>query len=109
MAKGILANYHWCSGCHVCELVCEKLYNFAPGDGGIIVDQVGPVIKSDGTCVYDFVPRLTDKCSLCAKRLAAGKEPSCILHCQANCLRLVDEQEAATLMEGRNKMAFLRP
>jgi len=109
MAKGILANYYWCSGCHVCELACEKLYGFAPGVGGIVIDQIGPEQKADGTWVYDFVPSLTNRCSLCATRLSAGKEPTCVQHCQANCLRIVGEREASELMEGREKVVFLRP
>ncbi|MFA6808448.1 MAG: 4Fe-4S dicluster domain-containing protein, partial [Eubacteriales bacterium] len=28
-----------------------------------------------------------DQCTLCAKRVHEGKEPSCVQHCQAKCLK----------------------
>ena len=109
MAKGILVNYHWCSGCHVCEIACQMLYGFAPGEYGIRVEQVGPERNADGTWTFDYVPQLTDRCTLCARRLAEGKPPTCVQHCQANCLQLVDAEDDERLAAEHPKVAFLRP
>ncbi len=44
MAKGILVDYEWCSGCHTCEMACavELSHDFPGNHAGIRVVQEGP-------------------------------------------------------------------
>lgn len=83
---GLLVDYDWCTGCHSCEIACQMEHGFEVGQGGVQVVQVGPWMLADGQWQYDFYPVLTDMCDMCAKRLGAGKTPTCVSHCQAQCL-----------------------
>jgi len=91
--QGLLINYEYCTGCHACEVACKKKRNLPEGQFGIKVLQVGPWQTSYDTWVYDFVPVLTNMCNLCADRVAAGKWPSCVHHCQALIIENGSEEE----------------
>ena len=58
---GLFIDYEYCSGC---------------------ISQDGPVQYSDGSWHYDYLPMPTDLCDLCADRVADGKLPTCVHHCQ---------------------------
>lgn len=103
---GLLVEYAWCSGCHSCEVACQMEHGLPVGQFGIKVNQVGPWKYGEDLWQYDFIPAFTDQCSLCADRLAKSKEPSCVKHCQAKCIRIASVDEAATAMKGKGKVVF---
>lgn len=105
--KAMLLNYKWCSGCHSCELACQMQNGLEPDQYGIKLNQVGPFKKSDGKWEYSYVPVLTSQCNLCAERVGEGKLPSCVLHCQASCLQLLDAAEAAGIAAENPKMLMM--
>ena len=63
-AKGLLVDYEWCSGCHTCEVACQIEHGYP-----------------------------TDQCDLCASRVEKGHVPTCVKHCQAQCLQYGDLEE----------------
>ena len=85
MAKyGLLINYDFCIGCHVCEVACKQEHSRPVGEWGIRVMEVEPEIS--GGKLYYF-PFPTDNCNLCSKRTARGLQPACVKHCQAGVMR----------------------
>ncbi len=89
---GLLIDYQWCSGCQTCEVACKEEHGFGEGKWGIRVLEEGPWRKDDsddsGSCFdWNYIPTPTDLCDLCAERLEAGKEPTCVHHCQADVMR----------------------
>ncbi len=108
MAKlGLLVDYAWCTGCHSCEVACQMEHDLPLGQYGIIVNQIGPWQIDEKHWQYSFVPALTKQCTLCADRLAKGKSPSCVKHCQSKCLRVVGVDEAAEIMKETEKTFFV--
>ncbi len=80
---GLFIDYEFCSGCHACEVACKKEHDMPKGDFGIKILQDGPRKNSNGTYEYNYIPVPTSLCDLCAARVAAGKLPTCVHHCQA--------------------------
>ena len=76
-------DYQYCSGCHACEVACKKEHDLPKGDFGIKVLVDGPRRCSDGVWEFDNIPVPTHLCDLCEARVAAGKLPTCVHHCQA--------------------------
>lgn len=105
--KALLVNYRWCSGCHSCEVACQVQHDLAPDQFGIVLNKIGPFRRTDGGWEYSYVPVLTGQCDLCADRLGKGKAPSCVQICQANCLQLLDADEAARIAAGNSKMLMM--
>lgn len=103
----MLLNYRWCTGCHSCELACQVQHGLAPEQFGIKLNEVGPFQRTDGRWEYTYVPVLTGQCDLCARRQAAGKLSSCVQVCQANCLQLLDADEAARVAASNPKMLMM--
>ena len=109
MKKGLLLNYRWCTGCHSCELACQVKNNLPPGQYGIKLNEVGPWEYAPKQWQYSYFPVLTDQCNLCADRLAEDKLPSCVQHCQANCIQIIDAGEAAAILQESSKVLFMTP
>lgn len=90
--NGILVDYQYCTGCYTCEVACQSEHDMPLAQWGIKAMQQGPwPIKDEkgnetDKYVYDFYPTFTQLCDLCADRLAKGKDPSCVHHCQARIL-----------------------
>lgn len=98
---GLLIDYEFCSGCETCVIACKEEHVFPVGKWGIRVMEDGPWQKVDGDdsgdCFnWNYLPFPTDLCDLCADRLAAGRKPTCVHHCQADVMRFgtVDELTA---------------
>ena len=36
--------------------------------------------------MIDYVPYVTDMCNFCLSRVADGRRPSCVKHCQSQCI-----------------------
>ncbi len=100
---GILVDYHWCSGCHSCELACQMEFGYDIGQGGIKIFEVGPWQIEGDTWQFDYAPVLTDQCDGCEDRVAQGKLPTCVHHCQAKCMTYGPIEELARQMQGNNK------
>ncbi|MGI6221218.1 MAG: hypothetical protein ACOYIP_05055 [Coriobacteriales bacterium] len=105
--KALLVNYRWCSGCHSCEVACQVKNDLPADKFGIKVNQVGPWEVASGKWQYRFFPVLTDQCNLCGDRISEGKLPSCVQHCQANCLQVLDAGEAARIAAENPKMLMM--
>lgn len=92
MAKGLLVDYRWCTGCHTCEVACRKEHGLPEGEFGIkIAEFIWPRNatgdwQEDDTWQYTYLPVPLDACDLCADRCSKGKPPTCVQHCQAQCL-----------------------
>lgn len=85
-ACGLLIDYDWCTGCHSCEMACSVKHDFPIGQYGIRVDQIGPWEKSPEKWLFTFMPIPTDLCDLCPDLTSKGKLPTCVHHCQAQCI-----------------------
>ena len=79
---GRFIDYEYCSGCNACLTACKMEHDMPESDFGIRIFQDGPVQYSDGSWHYDYLPMPTDLCDLCADRVADGKLPTCVHHCQ---------------------------
>jgi anaerobic dimethyl sulfoxide reductase subunit B (iron-sulfur subunit) len=89
---GLLIDYQYCSGCQTCEVACKEEHDFPVGKWGIRVLDDGPWQKDDSSDQgkdfnWNRIPVPTDLCDLCANRLALGKAPTCVHHCQAEVMR----------------------
>lgn len=91
--KGMLINYDYCTGCHSCEVACRVEHGFPDDQGGIAVMQVGPWEYAPDQFEYAFMPVITDQCDQCKDRLAEGKDPMCVHHCQAAVMTYGDAAE----------------
>ena len=81
--KGMLIHYDYCTGCHSCEVACRVEHGFADGAGGLAVKHGGPWEYAPDEFQYSFMPVITDQCDQCEDRVKAGKDPTCVHHCQA--------------------------
>lgn len=105
MKKALLINYEYCTGCHTCEIACQKLLGLEPDEYGIKLDQIGPDQIDERTWQYEFVPVPTDRCDRCASRTDKGKQALCVQSCQAGCMQIGDVEELAKGM-GDGKYAL---
>lgn len=86
MRKILAIDYEYCTGCHTCEIACQQEHDFTPDQYGIKLMQIGPDQIDERRWQYEFIPMPTDRCDRCAARIAKGKDPSCVQHCQAGCV-----------------------
>jgi anaerobic dimethyl sulfoxide reductase subunit B (iron-sulfur subunit) len=107
MKKALLLNYHWCTGCHSCELACQVKNELPATQCGIKVNQVGPWEYAPKKWQYAYIPTLTEQCNLCGDRLSASKLPACVQHCQTNCIQILDASEAAEIAKENRKVLFM--
>ena len=110
MAKGILVDYEWCSGCHSCEVACSVELTharFPQGHCGVKVHEEGLYPLGGERWCDIFLPVFTDLCDQCAARRAAGEEePTCVKHCQAHVLRYGDVEELAVELARKPKQVL---
>ena len=93
MKPAILIDYQYCTGCHTCEIACQKHLGIEPDKWGIKLTQIGPDEYAPRKWQYEFVPVPTDRCDRCVERLEKGKQAMCVQHCQAGCMRIGDAAE----------------
>ncbi|MCR5845408.1 MAG: oxidoreductase [bacterium] len=92
MTKGLLIDYTWCTGCHACETACKRELGLPREQFGIkLAEYIWPMDEGKDFAhtdnwQYTYFPMPLDACDLCEERTAKGKLPSCVHHCQANCL-----------------------
>ena len=108
-ARGILVDYEWCSGCMSCVVACQMEHGFASDRSGVVVREIGPWCIEGDTWQDSFVPSFTDECDLCARRLEAGKRPTCVHHCQARVRSFGNVDELASRLALKPKQMLVVP
>lgn len=106
---GILIDYQWCSGCRTCEIACQMENGLPVGHFGVVVNEIGPWQIDGDDWQHTFIPNFTDECTLCAKRTAVGKLPSCVQHCQADILSYGLTEELVKKMGSKTKQILVVP
>jgi len=106
---GLLIDYHYCTGCHACEVACQAEHALPEGKWGIKLAEIGPWKIDEEKWQLDYVPIPTELCNLCGERVAKGKLPSCVHHCQANVMKYGPVEELAKEMDGRSRMVLFAP
>ena len=105
---GLLIDYDFCSGCHACEVACKVEHGFKTGEWGIQVFTMGPREIAPDKWEYTNIPVPTELCDLCEDRVAAGKMPTCVHHCQALVIECGPVDELAARMD-KQKMVLYTP
>ena len=109
MQNALLIHYDFCSGCQTCEVACKKEKNLPEGVFGIKVAQYGPVEYAPKKWDMNYVPVPTSCCDLCADRVASGKIPSCVLHCQSKVMHYGPIDELVKLAADKDKVVIFVP
>jgi Fe-S-cluster-containing dehydrogenase component len=104
--QGLLIDYEFCTGCHTCEIACQVDKNIPIGKWGIKLAEIGPFQISEDKWEYTYVPIPTDLCDLCEERVAKGKQPTCVHHCQANVMRFGAIDELAKELNKKPKQVL---
>lgn len=84
---GLLIDYEYCTNCHSCEVACEEAHDFPPEARGIRVFEDGPFEYGDSQWNWNYIPTPSDRCNLCADRIANHQEPACVHHCLAQVMK----------------------
>ena len=105
--KALLIDYEYCTGCHTCEIACQQELGLPPDKFGIKITEIGPDQISDRVWELNYVPVPTDRCTRCAGRVARGKLPSCVKHCQAGCMFYGTVEELAPKMDHHRMALFI--
>lgn len=107
MTYGMFIDYEFCSGCHTCEVACQKELGLRPDEFGIELKVIGPHQLSEKYWQMDNLPAPTDICNACVDRLEKGKPASCVQHCQADCMRVGKVEELAPLMKSKHQVLYV--
>ncbi|SDF17468.1 oxidoreductase [Sporomusa acidovorans] len=107
--KGLLIDYEFCTGCHSCEVACKQELNLPHGQFGIKLCQDGPRKINANKWEYNYIPVPTSLCNLCEERVAAGKLPTCVHHCQAGVMSYGTIEELSEQMANKSKMVMFTP
>jgi Fe-S-cluster-containing dehydrogenase component len=106
---GLLIDYEFCIGCHTCEMACKQENSFGVGKTGIKLTEIGPTPIGPDKWGLDYLPVPTDLCDLCAARVAKGKKPACVSHCQTGVMKFAPVKELAEFMELKPKTVLFVP
>lgn len=107
--NALLIDYEFCTGCHSCEVACKQELGLPVGKWGIKLTQVGPWQVSADRWEYNYIPIPTGLCDLCGARVAEGKKPACVHHCQAQVMEYGPVEELAAKMVTKGKMVLFAP
>lgn len=93
---GLLVNYDWCTGCHTCEIACQMEHGMPVGQSGILIHDMGHWPIEGAVWQFGYLAVPTKMCDTCVQRRDLGKPPTCVQHCQAQCLEFgpLDEMTA---------------
>lgn len=107
---GLLIDIDYCCGCHTCEIACQKEHGYGVETWGVKCEQVGPhIYEEQGVVVYDIVPIPTKLCDLCGERVSQGKLPTCVKHCQTQCMKFGPVEELAKELEAKPRQVLFAP
>lgn len=95
--NALLINYEFCSGCHGCEVACKVVHDLPTGQFGIKILQDGPRQLENGKWEYNYLPMPTSLCDGCKDRVAEGRLPKCVHHCQAGVMNFGPVEEMAKI------------
>lgn len=80
------------------------MHNHLPvGQTGVIVQEIGPWQIDENNWQLSYLPAFTKQCDGCVVRVGEGKLPTCVQHCQAQCLMYGDVEELAGQMGAGSK------
>ena len=107
---GLLIDYEFCSGCQSCEVACKQEHGYPVGKWGIRVFDDGPwVIEEPHNWNWHKIPVPTKLCDLCADRVEAGREPTCVHHCLANVMKFGAVEELCKELEKKPNQVLWCP
>ncbi len=106
---GLLIDYEYCTGCHSCEMACSMEHQIPVGQWGIKLAEIGPWQISADKWQYSYIPVPTELCNLCGERVAQGKKPACVHHCQAAVMKFGPVEELAEEMNAKSHMVLFAP
>jgi Fe-S-cluster-containing dehydrogenase component len=109
--KGILADMHYCTGCHACEIACKQENQYQVGISGIKITEYIMEDKDSAKVHFDYVPYFSKHCNLCAARIASGEDsvPACVRHCGTFSLNYGDIEELAKRMSDMPRSILYSP
>ncbi|MBP2653630.1 MAG: 4Fe-4S ferredoxin iron-sulfur binding domain protein [Firmicutes bacterium] len=109
--NGLLIDYEFCTGCHSCEAACKKELNLPAGKFGIKLAKNGPfkLNEVDDKWELTYVPVPTQLCNLCGDRVASGKKPNCVQHCQASVIEYGPVEELAVKLNNKARQVLFIP
>lgn len=104
--QGILVDVDYCTGCEACILACQQEHGFDEHQFGLTITKLGPlhINEAHKEYQYDFIPQFTAWCDLCAERVGKGKKPTCVQHCQAQCLDWGNVEDLAKKINSPKQM-----
>ncbi len=79
---------------------------FPPDQWGIKLTEVGPWEYAPEMWQYTYMPVPTDQCDLCVNRTSEGKLPTCVHHCQAQCIEYGPLEELAKKLPSKTKQTL---
>ena len=77
---------------------------------GIKVVKIGPWAigdEADENWQFSYLPIPTKQCDTCAARRGLGKVPTCVQHCQSQCLEFGPLDELSQRMDVKQKTLFV--
>lgn len=93
--QGLFVDVDYCTGCETCVVACQQEHKYSEKEFGVTVSKLGPLKFGEKKWQYDFIPQFTNWCDLCEDRVAKGKVPTCVQHCQAQVIEYGDVAELA--------------
>ena len=104
---GLLIDYNYCTGCLSCEVACQQEHSHPVSQSGIKVTEY--VMETPKGLAIDNLPFPNALCDLCAARTHRGELPSCVKHCQAQCMSYGPIDELAKEMLRKPRTVLFRP
>lgn len=104
---GLMIDYEWCTGCYSCEVACRNEHSLPLDKWGIKLTEIGPWKVGDRKWEWNYIPVPTDLCDMCADRVAKGKKPACVHHCQALCMEYGTIEELSKKMSEKGKKVMM--
>jgi anaerobic dimethyl sulfoxide reductase subunit B (iron-sulfur subunit) len=103
---GLLIDYDWCTGCHSCEIACSVEHDYPTGQSGLKLNKIGPWKITEDNWQFDYIPAPTKQCDLCGQRRSEGKLPTCVHHCQSQCITFGTLDELFAKMKDKEKQTL---
>ncbi|MEG0503779.1 MAG: 4Fe-4S dicluster domain-containing protein, partial [Raoultibacter sp.] len=73
---------------------------------GIMLNEIGPFEYAPELWQFSYIPVPTDLCDGCVDRVASGKLPTCVHHCQAKCMEYGPISSLAKKLEEKSKQVL---